>query len=151
MKTWLIILLIGVVTIIAFYVALHFFTKKQETKIAAQREQMKAMEQQTAILIIDKKRMKFKEAGFPAAVLENTPKYLHRTKVPVVKAKIGARIVTLLCEEKIFPLVPVKREVKATISGIYLTDVKALKGRGPLEVPTEQKKKGFFSRFKKNS
>ena len=65
--------------------------------------------------------------------------------MPVVKAKIGPKIMTLMCDEKIFPLVPVKKEVKAVISGIYITEVRGI--RGPLEVK-EEKKKGFFKRKK---
>ena len=38
----------------------------------------------------------------------------------------------------------VKKEVKATVSGIYITAVRGL--RGPLEAP--QKKKGFFARLR---
>lgn len=128
-------------------VALYFWGKKQEKKAEEQQEQMKAMAQNVSMLIIDKKRMKIKEAGFPAAVLENTPKYLRRAKVPVVKAKVGPTIMNLMCDEKIFPLIPLKKEVKATVSGIYITNVRGI--RGPLTPPEEKKKKGFFSRFKK--
>ena len=128
---------------VAAIIALYFFGKKQEKKQAEQQEQLKAMAQNVSLLIIDKKRMKIKEAGFPSVVLENTPKYLRRAKVPVVKAKIGPKIMTLMCDEKIFPLVPVKKEVKAVISGIYITEVKGL--RGPLETPKKEKK-GFFRR-----
>jgi hypothetical protein len=88
--------------------------------------------------------MKIKEAGFPAVVLENVPKYLRWTKVCVVKAKVGPKLMSFMCDEKIFPLVPVKKEVKAVISGIYITDVKGM--RGPLETP--QKNPGFFARMK---
>ena len=106
---------------------------------------MDAMAQTMNMLIIDKKRMKLKEAGLPSVVVENTPKYLRRTKVAIVKAKVGPKIMTLMCDEKVFPLIPVKKEVKAVVSGIYITGVKGV--RGPLETP--QKKKGFFARFKK--
>ena len=42
--------------------------------------------------------------------------------------------------------IPVKKEVKATVSGIYITEVKGI--RGPLATP--EAKKGFFKRlFKK--
>ena len=102
---------------------------------------------QTVRLIIDKKKMKLKEANLPSAVLENTPKYLRRTKVPVVKAKVGPRVMTLMCDVKIFDLIPIKKEVKATVSGIYITAVKGV--RGPLEAPEKAKKKGFFARFKR--
>ena len=145
MKVGWIILIVVMVILIAAIVALYFFGKKQEKKQAEQQEQLKAMAQNVSILVIDKKRMKIKDAGFPAVVLDSTPKYLRRAKVPVVKAKIGPKIMTLMCDEKIFPLVPVKKEVKAVISGIYITEVKGL--RGALDTP-EKKKKGFFSRFK---
>ena len=146
MKVGWIILIVVMVILIAAIVALYFFGKKQEKKQAEQQEQLKAMAQNVSILVIDKKRMKIKDAGFPAVVLDSTPKYLRRAKVPVVKAKIGPKIMTLMCDEKIFPLVPVKKEVKAVIRGIYITEVKGL--RGALDTP-EKKKKGFFSRFKK--
>ena len=97
------------------------------------------------MLIIDKKRMKLKEAGLPSIVLESTPKYLRGAKMPIVKAKVGPKVMTLMCDEKIFPYVPVKKEVKAVVSGLYITDVKGI--RGPLDAP--QKKKGFLARFKK--
>lgn len=146
METWLTILIVITCIVVGACIALYFFGKKQEKKQAEQQEQMKAMAQNVTMLVIDKKMMKIKEAGFPAAVLENTPKYLRRAKVPVVKAKVGPKIMNLMCDEKIFPLVPIKKEVKAVVSGIYITDVKGI--RGKLEAPAK-KKKGFFARFKK--
>ena len=145
METWQIVLICVTVALIGVTVALYFFGKKQEKKQAEQQEQMKAMSQQVSLLVIDKKRMKLKDAGFPAVVLENTPKYLRRVKVYVVKAKVGPKIMTFMCDDKIYPLVPVKKEVKAVVSGIYITDVKGI--RGPLE--TAPAKKGFLARFKK--
>ena len=124
---------------------MYFLGKKAEKKQAEQQQQLDAMAQNVTMLIIDKKHMKLKEAGFPAIVLESTPKYLRRAKVPVVKAKIGPKVMTLMCDEKIFPLIPVKKEVKAVLSGIYITDVKGL--RGKLEMP--EKKKGFFTKTNK--
>ena len=95
------------------------------------------------MLIIDKKRMKIKDSGLPQAVIAQTPRLMRASKLPIVKAKIGPQIMSLVCDEKIFDMVPVKKEVKATVSGIYITDVKGLHGK-PIVV--EQKKKGFFKR-----
>ncbi len=145
MNTVTIVLLIILAVLIIGLVVLYFLGKKTQKKQAAQEEQMKAMAQTVSMLIIDKKRMKLKEAGLPAAVMENTPRYLRGAKLPIVKAKVGPKVMTLMCDEKIFPLVPIKKEVKATVSGLYITDVKGV--RGPLDTPT--KKKGFFARFKK--
>lgn len=143
-----IVLLSILAVVIIAMVALYFFGKKAEKKQAEQQEQLDAAAQTMSMLIIDKKRMKLKEAGFPAVVVENTPKYLRGAKVPVVKAKVGPRVMTLMCDQKIFPNIPLKKEVKAKVSGIYIIDVKGV--RGPLETP-EKKKKGLFARFKKNN
>lgn len=146
MSTGTIVLIVVLIVLIAALIALYFFGKKTEKKQAEQQAQMDAVAQTMNMLIIDKKRMKLKEAGLPSVVVENTPKYLRRTKVAVVKAKVGPKIMTLMCDEKVFPLIPVKKEVKAVVSGIYITGVKGV--RGSLETP--QKKKGFFARFKKD-
>lgn len=126
-------------------IVLYFVGKRMQKRQDAQQEQLDAAAQQVSMLIIDKKKMKLKEAGFPQIVVDNTPKYLRRSKVPVVKAKIGPKIMTLLCDSAIFDQVPVKKEVKATVSGIYITAVKGV--RGPLETPP--KKKGFFARLRR--
>lgn len=142
-----IIFIIIIVILLAALAALYFWGKKMEKRREEQEEQLKATSQSVSMLIIDKKLMKIKEAGFPSVVLENTPKYLRRAKVPVVKAKVGPKITTFMCDEKIFPIIPVKKEVKATVSGIYITNVKGI--RGSLETPAP-KKKGFFARLKKD-
>ena len=138
-----IVLIVILVLVIAACIALYIFGKKAEKKQAAQREQMEAAAQVISMLIIDKKKMKLKEAGLPAAVIENTPKYLRRTKIPVVKAKIGPKIMTLMCENKVFEVMPVKKEIKAVVSGLYITEIKSVRG-GSIDAP--QKKKGFFKR-----
>ena len=114
-------MLIVLVVLIGVCVALYFFGKKAQKKQAEQQQQMDAVAQTISMLIIDKKKMKLKDAGLPAVVLENTPKYLRRSKVPVVKAKVGPKVMTLMCDASIYDLIPVKKEVKATVSGIYLS------------------------------
>ena len=141
-----IVLIVVLVVLIAACIALYFFGKRAEKRQAEQQEQMEAAAQTVSMLVIDKKKMKLKEAGLPAVVLENTPKYLRRTKVPVVKAKIGPRIMTLMCDNKVFEVIPVKKEVKAVVSGLYITGIKSVRG-GSIEQP-QKKKKGFFRRNK---
>lgn len=144
MSTLTIVLLVILAITIIACVVLYFLGKRAEKKQAEQQEQLAAAAQTVSMLIIDKGKMRLKDANFPPIVLENTPKYLRRSKVPVVKAKVGPRVMTLMCDAEIFPLIPVKKEVKATVSGIYITAVKGL--RGPLSTP--EKKKGFFARLR---
>ena len=65
---------------------------------------------------------------FQKMVLEQTPKYLRGSKMPIVKAKIGPRIMTLMADPKVFDQLPVKAEVKAEVSGIYITGIKSVRG-----------------------
>lgn len=140
---WIVLLIVALVLVVAM-IALYIVGSKMQRKNDAAQEQMQAAAQQVSLLVIDKKRMKLKESNLPKAVIDQTPKYLRNSKVPLVKAKIGPRIVTLMCDEKIFDLVPVKKEVKAVISGIYMMEVKGVRGN------LEQKpvKQGFFKKMK---
>lgn len=138
-KVLLIILIIAAIVLVVLY----FLGKKLEKRNANQQEMIASASQNISMLVIDKKRMKLKDAGLPAMVLEQTPRLLRGSKVPVVKAKVGPKVMTLICDEKIFDLIPVKKEVKAVVSGIYITSVKNV--RGSLEAPA--KKQGFAKRM----
>ena len=139
------ILLIILLVLVVILGVLYFFGRKAQKKQAAQQEQMEAMKQTVSMLVIDKKMMKIKDSGLPQMVIDQTPKLMRRTKLPIVKAKVGPRVMTLVADAKIFDLIPVKKEVKATVSGIYITEVRGV--RGPLEAPAP-KKKGFFARLR---
>ena len=142
----LIALIIILVVVTGALIFLAIYGRKLQKKSEASQAQMKAGAQTVSILVIDKKRMKLKEANLPKIVLDQTPRYLRGSKVPIVKAKIGPKIMTLMCDDKIFDLIPVKKEVKAVMNGIYIMDVKGM--RSNLDVkPVEQK---FFQRMKNN-
>ncbi len=143
MNTLSIVLLVILAVLVIAVAVLYFLGKKAQKKQDEQQEQIESMKQTVSMLIIDKKRMKMKDSGLPQMVLDQTPRLLRGSKLPIVKAKIGPQIMTLVCEEKIFESVPVKKEVKAVVSGIYITEVKGLHGKS---VSAPQKKKGFFKR-----
>lgn len=143
MSTVGIVLLTILAVIIVVFVVLYFAGKKIQTKQEQAQSQMQASAQTVSMLVIDKKKMKMKDAGLPKMVIDQTPKYLRGSKVPIVKAKIGPKVLSLVCDVKVFDLIPVKKEVKAVISGIYIMDVKGL--RGNLE--QKKKKEGFFKRI----
>lgn len=131
------------VILVVLLVVLYFVGKRLQKKQAEQQAQIEAAKQTVTMLIIDKKKLKLQDAGLPAAVLEQTPKYMRRAKFPIVKAKIGPQIMSLICDAAIFDIVPVKKEVKATVSGIYITDVKGI--RGKLNTAPAKKKGKFRS------
>lgn len=145
MATWQIVLLVIAIVMILAIVGLYFLGKKAEKKKSEQDAQIAASAQTVSMLIIDKKKMRLKDAGLPAAVLEQTPKMLRRSKMPIVKAKVGPKVMTLICDAQIYDSIPTKKEVKAVVSGLYITGVRGLRGSNE---PAPKKKK-FWDRFKK--
>lgn len=143
---WNVLIVILLVLVIALAL-LYYFGQKAQKKQAAQQEQLEATRQVVSMLIIDKKRLKLKESGLPQIVIDQTPWYMRRTKIPVVKAKIGPKIQTLISETTIFDSIPVKKEIKAVVSGIYITEIKSVRG-GRVEAP--QQKKSRVSVFPKS-
>ena len=87
--------------------------------------------------------MKIKESGLPQMVSDQTPKYMRRAKLPIVKAKLGPKIMTLIADDKIFDQIPIKKEVKAVVSGLYIMEVRGI--RGSLE--HTEKKKGLLDKL----
>lgn len=142
MKLWMVLLIILVI-LIAALIALYFLGKRAEKRQAAQKEQIEATKQTVSMLVIDKKRLPLKQSGLPQMVIDQTPKLMRRSKLPIVKAKIGPKITTMIADEKVFELIPVKKEIKAEISGLYIVGVRGL--RGALNTP--EKKKKFFQRI----
>ena len=136
----LIILIIAAVVLAVLY---FLGTKLQKRQVE---QLLDAAAQTISILVIDKKKMKLTQAGLPKAVTDQTPKYMRWAKVPVVKAKIGPKIMTLIADGRVFESLPVKTEAKVVLSGIYITQIKSVRG-GAVSAPP--KKKGFFAKFKK--
>ena len=124
--TWTIVMLVVLVVLIAALVALSIYGKKLQERQEQSQQELENASQNGSLLVIDKKRMKLKEAGLPQLILDQTPKYMRGRKVPIVKAKIGPKIMSFICDEKIFEVIPVKKEVRAMISGIYIMGVKGL-------------------------
>ena len=147
MSTPMIVLLVILAVLIIVMVVLYFLGKKMMKKKEEQDAQMAAVAQTIPMLVIDKKKMKLSEAGLPQAVLDQTPKMMRRSKMPVVKAKVGPKVTTFLCDAEIFDQIPVKQQIKATVSSLYICAIKGM--RGPLE--TNPKKKGFMAKLKEKA
>ncbi|MDD6282213.1 MAG: hypothetical protein PUA70_02175 [Oribacterium sp.] len=142
------VLIVILIILVIVLVALYFYGKKLTAQQKAQQPIIDANTQDASILVIDKKMMKLKEAiaaGVPKEVETQTPFYLKWQKLPVVKAKIGPRMFTLLCDPTVFAQIPVKKECKVSISGLYIRSIKSARGGLP---KAPEKKKGIMDRAK---
>ena len=141
------IILIVLGVILAILVVLVIVAQKMMKKQEASQAQIDAASQVVSMLIIDKKRMKVKDANMPKMIADQIPKYMKFAKLPIVKAKVGPRVMTLIADEKIFDSLPVKTEVKVAVSGMYITEIKHV--RGNVEMP--KVKKSFLKKMQEKA
>lgn len=145
-QTILNVLLVLLIIAAVVLAVLYFLGNKLQKRQAEQQQMLDAAAQTVSMLVIDKKKLKLTQAGLPKMVVDQTPKYMRWTKVPVVKAKIGPKVMTLIADARVFESLPVKTEAKVVLSGIYITQIKSVRGGS---IPTPPKKKGFFAKFEK--
>lgn len=141
-------LIIISVILIAAIVFLAIWGRKQQKKMDESQKQIEAAAQQMTMLIIDKKKMRLKNAGLPQIVVDSTPRFARLSKVPVVKAKVGPKVMTLISDNEIFDMIPIKQEVKATVSGIYITKVRSLRGPALVKPPKKNFRQKLMAKVK---
>ena len=146
MNTLTIVLLIILAISIILAVVLYFVGKKAQKKQEEYDEQIKSVSQVQSMLILDKKKMRLKDAPIPSFVIEKSPWIAKMSKAPIVKAKVGPKVMTLICDNKVFENLPLKKECKVEISGMYITGIKSV--RGGMQPKEEKKSKSWFSKNK---
>jgi hypothetical protein len=124
---WYHIALIVAAIIIVILAVLYFVGRKMQNTANQQQSLIDQAKMTTSILVIDKKKARMKDSNLPKIVQDQVPAYLKFKKVPLVKAKIGPKIQTLLCDEKIFKDIPIKKMVKVEIAGMYIVGIKGYK------------------------
>lgn len=126
MDVWKIVLIVAVV-VIAVLVGLYFWGKRLQDKYEDQQALIDQNKQQAQIFVIDKKKDKISNVKLPKQVRDQFPKRYKNKKMPMVIAKIGPQITTLLCDEKVYDQLPVKKQVKVELAGLFIVTVKGPK------------------------
>ncbi|MBR2262960.1 MAG: hypothetical protein IJ917_01220 [Firmicutes bacterium] len=101
-------------------VGLYFLGNKLQKKQAESQTMIQQNRQTISAMVIDKKKMKLTESNLPKQAIEGVPFYLKIRKMPMVKVKIGPQFMTMLCDPKVYEVLPVKRVLKLEISGAYI-------------------------------
>ncbi|MBQ9388085.1 MAG: hypothetical protein IJU01_05430 [Lachnospiraceae bacterium] len=139
MPNWLTVIFIVLAAVAVVLVVLYFVGRKLQRRQGEQAQAIENAKQVISMLIIDKKKLKAAESGLPKVAVDSIPKYLRWNKLPIVKARVGARVMNLVADKSVFDALPVGKEVKVEISGIYITGIKSVRG-GSIE-PTKKQKK----------
>ena len=137
MSTLTKVLLVILVLLVIAAVALYFYGRKLQEQQASQQAAFDAAKQTVSMLVIDKKKLRISQSGLPQMVLDQQPWYTKWMKVPIVKAKVGPRIMTFMADANVFDVLPLKTECKVVISGLYITEIKAARGGIP-QVPKKK-------------
>lgn len=129
-----------VIAILAAVLAgLYFWGKKLQTKYDEQQQLIKDNKQSATIFVIDKKKDHVTNLKLPKQMKDQLPWIYKKRKMPVVIAKIGPQIQTLMCDQKVYDSIPTKKQIKVELAGILIVNV--LSGKLP-----ETKKNKFFSK-----
>ena len=114
---FLIAVILGVILIL-----LYFLNQWATKKYGAQQELIESSKITTDIFVLHKKKMRLKDANFPKAVSNQIPKFYSFIKMPIIKAKLGNQIVSLICDKKIFKKITTNKKYKIQLAGIYILD-----------------------------
>jgi hypothetical protein len=134
-----IIVIIGIV-VAAIGVGLYFLNKWASKRMVEQQDAVQRNKQSVSVYIIDKKKEKITNAHFPKAVYEQIPKWSRMMKMPLVKAKIGPQIATLMCDSKVFDALPVKKTIMVELAGMYIVGMKGMKTKKEMEAIRKARK-----------
>ena len=137
---WLDIILILVFVLGAVGAGLYFLNKWAYKKMDEQQSMIARTSQSTTIYVIDKKKEKPAKSNLPKVVLDQLPKRANFMKMPLVMAKVGPQIITFICDKNVYEALPVKKNVKVDVSGIYITNMKGMKTPKEMKALAKEKK-----------
>ena len=139
---WLIDVILIVMVVVGIVVVTFYFLNKWSYKKMSENEAMIEKHRQPAtIFVIDKSKGRIKEGMVPKAAMDQMPKYSRLMKMHFVKAKVGPQIVTLMCEKNVYEAIPLKKNVKVELAGIYISSMQGLKSKEEMKALKKAKAK----------
>jgi uncharacterized membrane protein YqiK len=122
MFVWIIYGVVLVLIIAAFF-GFRYFTKRLKKRAEAQKTIVNQHKVTTSIFVIEKKKGKIADAKLPKTVIDQIPRIYKMRKLPLVTAKVGPQIVTLICEDDVFKKLPDKKNVRVDLAGIFIVGI----------------------------
>lgn len=118
--TYLDILLLVAIIVALILGSMYFLNRWAAKKYGDQQDMIEKSKMVTNIFVLNKKKMRLKDANLPKAFVENVPKFYRFFKLPMVQAKIGNKIMNLICDKKVYKTIELKKNSKVELAGIYI-------------------------------
>jgi len=131
----IIIIVIVVLALLCFL--MYRMNRKAMGQMIQAQDFIDANRQTVQIFVIDKRQEKPSASNMPKVVFEQMPKRAKMRKANLVRAKVGPQIVTLMCDKPVYEVLPVKKNVKVDLAGMYIVSVTGMN--------LEDKKKKTFT------
>ena len=112
------------VVIIAGFIAFRIIRKRLKKKVDDQKAMVEHNKRTVSIFVIEKKKAKISEANLPKMVADQIPAIYKLKKLPLITAKVGPQIITLICEDSLYDQIPDKKNVTVDVAGIFIAGVK---------------------------
>ena len=141
MDLWGIMMVVALVLLVVG-VGIYFLNKWASKRAAQQQDMVQQHKQTMSIYVIDKKKEKLTNANFPKAMAEQIPRMGRIMKMPLVKAKIGPQIMTLVCDNDVYKALPVKKTVTVEMAGAYIVSMKGMKTKMEMAALRSARRKG---------
>ena len=119
---------------------LYFLNSWSSKRMSEQQSLLERNKQSATIFVIDKSKSRVTESSLPKAVIEQMPRYSKIMKMHFVKAKVGPQIVTLMCDKDVYNALPMKKNVKVELAGIYISTMKGMKSKEEMKAIAKAKK-----------
>ena len=130
-----------VIFIVALVVAGFFFLNRWAyRKMDEQQAVINQQKMMQNAYIIDKKHDKITNVHMPKAVMDNLPRRAKLMKMYFAQVKIGPQILTLICDKNVYNALPLKKNVKIEIAGLYILNVVGMKSAEEMKAKNKEKK-----------
>jgi len=140
MGIWDIVIIVSIVVLV-LGVGFYFLNKWAGKRAAQQQEMVQQHKQTMSIYVIDKKKDKITNANMPKAMIDQMPRMGKIMKMPLVKAKIGPQIMTLICDADVFKALPTKKTVTVEMAGAYIVGMKGMKTKMEMQEMRKSRRK----------
>ena len=123
------IILIVTAVVVAVIAGIYFLNRWAYKRMGEQQSIIDKSKQTASIYVIDKAKQKASQSNLPKIVQEQLPRMYKFMKLPLVKAKVGPQVVTLMCDKAVYDAMPVKKTVKVEMAGMYIVSIHGMKSK----------------------